>query len=89
MQVKKAGVVFYEMPITQQHIDDGFAIGAHSLTGSRFKLLLFEQAQDGQWELLVQAWTCPLQQQQSAFLVWAGSKTTCGLQYVQHLACQE
>lgn len=54
MQVKKAGVVFYEMEITQQHIDSGFAIGAHSTTGSRFKLLLFEQAKDGQWELLVQ-----------------------------------
>lgn len=57
--MKKAGVVFYQMDITQQHIDDGFVVGAHSAAGSRFKLLLFEQASDGQWEQLVQV-THPL-----------------------------
>lgn len=70
MQVKKAGVVFYEMAITPQHVDDGFAIGAHSPTGSRFKLLLFEQAGDGQWELLVQAWTCPPEQHLVSCMGW-------------------
>ena len=51
----KAGVVFYELTVAEQHITDGFAVGAHSAQGSRFKLLLFEQATDGQWELLTQA----------------------------------
>lgn len=53
-KVDKAGVVFYELTVAEQHITDGFAVGAHSAQGSRFKLLLFEQATDGQWELLTQ-----------------------------------
>jgi len=54
LQVDKAGVVFYELTVTEQHIAEGFAVGAHSIQGSRFKLLLFEQAVDTQWELLTQ-----------------------------------
>lgn len=53
-KVDKAGVVFYELTVTEQHIAEGFAVGAHSIQGSRFKLLLFEQAVDTQWELLTQ-----------------------------------
>ena len=55
MQVDKGGVVVYKMHITQQHINDGFAIGAWSAQGSRFKLLLFQQYSDGSWEQLAQA----------------------------------
>lgn len=55
MQVDKGGVVVYKMHITQQHIDDGFAIGACSAQGSRFKLLLFQQCSDGDWGQLAQA----------------------------------
>ena len=29
-------------------------IGAHSLAGSKFKLLMFEATEEGQWELLLQ-----------------------------------
>lgn len=39
----------------QEHLDSGFLIGAHSTAGSKFKLLLFEQGAEGQWELLMQA----------------------------------
>lgn len=53
-QVDKAGVVFYELTVTEQHVTQGFAVGAHSVQGSRFKLLLFEQTVDKQWELLTQ-----------------------------------
>ena len=45
----------YKMHITQQHIDNGFAIGACSAQGSRFKLLLFQQCSDGDWGQLAQA----------------------------------
>ena len=45
----------YKLHITQQHIDDGFAIGACSAQGSRFKLLLFQQCSDGDWGQLAQA----------------------------------
>ena len=55
VQVDKGGVVVYKMHITQQHINDGFAIGACSAQGSRFKLLLFQQCSDGGWEQLAQA----------------------------------
>ena len=54
MQVDKGGVVVYKMNITQQHINDGFAIGANSAQGSRFKLLLFQQCSDGEWGQLAQ-----------------------------------
>jgi len=47
-------VVFYELTVTEQQVKEGFAVGAHSAQGSRFKLLLFEKATDGQWELLTQ-----------------------------------
>ncbi len=29
-------------------------IGAHSVAGSKFKLLMFEATEEGQWELLLQ-----------------------------------
>ncbi len=29
-------------------------IGAHSVSGSKFKLLMFEATEEGQWELLLQ-----------------------------------
>lgn len=45
----------YKMHITQQHIDDGFVIGACSAQGSRFKLLLFQQCNNGEWGQLAQA----------------------------------
>lgn len=32
----------------------GFVIGAHSVSGSKFKLLMFEATEEGQWELLLQ-----------------------------------
>lgn len=32
----------------------GFVIGAHSVAGSKFKLLMFEATEEGQWELLLQ-----------------------------------
>ena len=60
MQVDKGGVVVYKMHITQQHINDGFAIGACSAQGSRFKLLLFQQCSDGEWGQLAQASTVTL-----------------------------
>lgn len=55
MQVDKGGIVVYDMTVTQQHIRDGFAIGAYSPQGSRFKLLLFQQDRDGEWGQLAQA----------------------------------
>ena len=51
--------------MTQEHLDAGFFIGAHSTTGSKFKLLLFEQAKqagDGHWELLMQVRAFPSRQ---------------------------
>ena len=32
----------------------GFVIGAHSVAGSKFKLLMFEATEEGQWEMLLQ-----------------------------------
>ena len=55
MQVDKGGIVVYDLHVTQQHIRDGFAIGAYSPQGSRFKLLLFQQDRDGEWGQLAQA----------------------------------
>ena len=43
--------------MAQAHLDAGFFIAAHSTAGSKFKLLLFEQSAEGQWELLMQART--------------------------------
>ena len=43
--------------MAQAHLDGGFFIAAHSTAGSKFKLLLFEQSAEGQWELLMQAGT--------------------------------
>ena len=57
LQVDKGGFAFYELAVTEQQITDGFAVGAHSAQGSRFKLLLFERGSDGQCELLTQV-TC-------------------------------
>ena len=47
-------MVFYELTVTEQQAKEGFAVGAHSPQGSRFKLLLFERSSDGQCELLTQ-----------------------------------
>jgi hypothetical protein len=41
--------------VRREQLSAGFFIGAHSAAGSKFKLLLFEQGDDGQWELLMQA----------------------------------
>ncbi|BDA43789.1 probable chaperone protein DnaJ at N-terminal half [Coccomyxa sp. Obi] len=53
-RVEKAGCQYYVLDLTQRHIDQGFVIGAHSLAGSKFKLLMFEATEEGQWELLLQ-----------------------------------
>ena len=53
-RVAKAGCQFYTLDLAQQHIDAGFCIGAHSVAGSKFKLLMFEATEEGQWELLLQ-----------------------------------
>jgi len=54
-QVEKQTARFYTIYVTQQIIDDGFVIAAHSLALSKFKLLMFEQTTDGQWEMIAQA----------------------------------
>ena len=53
-RVEKAGAQYYALDLAQRHIDAGFAIGAHSVAGSKFKLLMFEANEAGQWELLLQ-----------------------------------
>eukprot|EP00891_Asterochloris_glomerata_P001879 jgi/Astpho2/1879/e_gw1.00038.140.1_t len=53
-KVDKAAADFYELYVSQQHIDEGFLVAAHSTQGSRFKLLLFEEQEDSKWELLLQ-----------------------------------
>lgn len=53
-RVAKAGCQFYTLDLEQRHIDAGFCIGAHSVAGSKFKLLMFEATEAGQWELLLQ-----------------------------------
>jgi hypothetical protein len=56
-RVDKSGCHYYTLDLQQSHIDAGFVIGAHSSTGSKFKLLMFEQtdgSSGGQWELVVQ-----------------------------------
>ena len=53
-RVEKAGAQYYTLELQQRHIDEGFAIGAHSVAGSKFKLLMFEANEAGQWELLLQ-----------------------------------
>lgn len=45
----------WQVEVAQAHLDGGFFIAAHSTAGSKFKLLLFEQSAEGQWELLMQA----------------------------------
>ena len=51
----KGGINVYEMRVSQQQISDGFAVGAYSPQGSRFKLLLFQQDPKGEWDQLAQA----------------------------------
>lgn len=52
VQVEKAQAAFYELDVPQEQGDCGFIIGASSSTGSKFKLLLFEQrGDDSRWEL--------------------------------------
>ena len=53
-RVEKAGAQYYALDVTQRHIDEGFVIGVHSVAGSKFKLLMFEANEAGQWELLLQ-----------------------------------
>lgn len=53
-RVDKAGCHYYALDVSQQHIDQGFVIGAHSVAGSKFKLLMFETTTEGQWELQLQ-----------------------------------
>ena len=53
-QVDKQRAKFYTIFITQEDIDSGFLISCHSPIASKFKLLMFEQAEHGQWELIVQ-----------------------------------
>ena len=57
----KAAADFYELYVSQQHIDEGFLVAVHSTQGSRFKLLLFEEQEDSKWELLLQVSLQPLQ----------------------------
>jgi len=56
-----------QVDVRREMLDAGFFIGAHSAAGSKFKLLLFEQGDDGQWELLMQARSRG-----------AGSRAACG-----------
>ena len=51
MQVEKGQAQFYEMEISQEDIEQGFVIGVHSKTGSKFKLLLLEKTGPKQWEI--------------------------------------
>ena len=53
-RVDKAGCHYYALDLSQQHIDRGFVIGAHSVAGSKFKLLMFDATPEGQWELQLQ-----------------------------------
>ena len=53
-QVEKQQAKFFSIYVDQKTIDSGFVIAAHSPTLSKFKLLLFEQTPDGQWELVGQ-----------------------------------
>jgi hypothetical protein len=53
-RVEKAGAQYYTLELQQRNINEGFAIGAHSVAGSKFKLLMFEANEAGQWELLLQ-----------------------------------
>ena len=56
-RVDKSGCHYYTLDLQQSHIDAGFVIGAHSSTGSKFKLLMFERTDDssgGHWELVLQ-----------------------------------
>ena len=54
MQIDKTAAAFHELALTQQQIDEGFIIAAHSKAGSRFKLLLFERTSEGFWEVIAQ-----------------------------------
>lgn len=56
-RVDKSGCHYYTLELEQSHIDSGFVIGAHSSTGSKFKLLMFVKTAEspgGQWELVIQ-----------------------------------
>lgn len=74
----------YKMNITQQHIDDGFAIGANSAQGSRFKLLLFQQCSDGEWGQLAQVSSDPSCQPRVQTLLYRPSLHNVGL-LTQHV----
>jgi len=49
-QAEKQEATFYELQICQADIDQGFLVCAYSSIGSRFKVLLFENAA-GAWDL--------------------------------------
>ncbi|KAK9826758.1 hypothetical protein WJX81_006391 [Elliptochloris bilobata] len=53
-RVEKSACHFYTVEVLQEQLDGGFFIAAHSTAGSKFKLLLFEQGAEGQWEVLMQ-----------------------------------
>lgn len=55
MKAEKAQAQFYEMEVTQNHINQGIVIGAYSSIGSKFKVLLLEQRGAKQWEIQTQA----------------------------------
>ena len=55
MVTEKMCRALWQVEVAQAHLDSGFFIAAHSTAGSKFKLLLFEQSAEGQWELLMQA----------------------------------
>jgi len=57
-KAEKQEATFYELEISQADIDQGFAVCAYSSIGSRFKLLLFENAA-GAWELQEQEDSLP------------------------------
>ena len=58
LQVDKGQAAFYDIMITKEDIDSGFVIGAHSSVGSKFKLLLFEETENGRWEVHHQVSAC-------------------------------
>ena len=55
--MEKQGANWYSLEVSQQQMDAGFVISAHSAGGSKFKLLLFESTPEGVNELVAQV--CP------------------------------
>lgn len=91
-QVEKQCANWYSLDVSQEQMDAGFIISAHSTGGSKFKLLMFEHTPEGGNELVAQvrlARLHPLCWQQGGEHVDSG---IYGVQYVvlQHVnACAQ